>query len=287
MDIAFIQEVSSLMQAVTNLTGLPVSWKRANGFWFDNRIPYHQCLRYNSFCTGVKSKKRTEEKCLHNTGLLIEERSNARKGNFINRCHAGIHELIIPLFKGDLYDGYLSVGPFRMPETRTKFHQLEKEFLDLPVYDQEKCGAAEKLLGVLGKYIIERKELTILRQLTAEVKEPRIAKALEYVKANYMKVLTIEKLAEICCLSPSRFIHLFKEQTGMTFSQCLIQCKIEEAKKQLAGSNMDIYHVGYNSGFKSQSYFGLIFRKCTGMTPTGYRKKCLKEFASGAKNIQI
>lgn len=275
------------MQAVTDLTGLPVSWKRANGIWFDNRIPYHQCLRYNAFCIGIKSKKRLEGRCLHNTGPVIEERSKRQRANFINHCYAGVSELIIPLFRGDLYDGYLSMGPFRMPGWKSHFTWAEKSFLTLPVYDEEQYAAAEKLLDVLGKYIIEQKSKIIMRQLTAEIRDPRIRQALEYINANYRKELTVDDLAKECCLSPSRFIHLFKEQTGITFSNYLVQCKIEEAKSLLGGSNMSIYHVGYHSGFMSQSYFGSIFRKYTGMTPREYRRKYIEEFASGATIMSI
>ena len=287
MDIHFIWQVCDLMQAVTDLTGLPVSWKSANGIWYDNRIPYHQCLRYNSFCMGVKRKKHLEEKCLNNTGPVIEERSRQQQGNFINHCHAGVSELIIPLFKGDLYDGYISMGPFRMPGWKSPFQWAKKDFDELPEYAEEKCTAAEKLLDVLGQYILEQKSRIILRQLTADIRDPRIRQALEYIKVNYRKELTVDDLAGECCLSPSRFIHLFKEQTGITFSNYLVQCKIEEAKNLLGGSNMSIYNVGFHSGFMSQSYFGSIFRKYTGMTPREYRRKYQEEFAAGSTVMSI
>lgn len=287
MDIAFIWEVCDLMQAVTDLTGLPVSWKKANGYWFDNRIPYHQCLRYNSFCSGVKANNKAYGPCFENSSEVIEARSKEHQGNFINHCHAGVSELIVPLFKGELYDGYLSMGPFRMPAWQPQPPALKKEFYDLPIYEEKKIAAAEKLLDVLAKYIIERKDQFIMRKLTANIQDPRIAKALEYIKANYMKELMVNDLAKICCLSPSRFIHLFKEQTGITFSNYLVQCKIEEAKNLLATSNMSIYHVAYHSGFMSQSYFGSIFRKHTGMTPREYRRKFIEDFAAEAPQLPI
>ena len=45
----------------------------------------------------------------------------------------------------------------------------------------------------------------------------RIIKALEFIDVNFDKVYNLEEIAERCFLSPSRFLHLFKEKTGLNF----------------------------------------------------------------------
>ncbi len=45
--------------------------------------------------------------------------------------------------------------------------------------------------------------------------DPRILKAIEYVGQHLDRAITLDDVASHACLSPSRFRHLFSEQTGM------------------------------------------------------------------------
>ena len=48
--------------------------------------------------------------------------------------------------------------------------------------------------------------------------------------------------------------------------------KVERAKLLLAQSTMSISDISEALGFNSQSYFGSVFRKITGMTPTEFQR---------------
>jgi AraC family transcriptional regulator len=66
--------------------------------------------------------------------------------------------------------------------------------------------AAQRLIGALAGGVAP-----------TVVSDERVLRAVTYIRAHVAEPLTLEQVAEVACLSPSRFRHLFVEQTGMAF----------------------------------------------------------------------
>ncbi|MEO8562313.1 MAG: AraC family transcriptional regulator [bacterium] len=67
---------------------------------------------------------------------------------------------------------------------------------------------------------VEAAARLVVRSLTAGVEplivsDERILRATAYIRSDLSATLTLEAVAAVACLSPSRFRHLFVEQTGM------------------------------------------------------------------------
>jgi len=69
-----------------------------------------------------------------------------------------------------------------------------------------------------------------------------------------------------CC-----FMHLFKEVTGHSFVAYLNRFRVARAQQLLAATDRSIADISLDTGFCNQSYFGVIFRRVTGMSPLAYR----------------
>lgn len=150
------------------------------------------------------------------------------------------------------------------------------------VKEAMKLGAAEYLL----KYEITPENLTeqlryaqALREKTAlqtnsatSTARPEIRAALEYIRLNYAKQITLSELASISCLSPSYFCRIFKLETGMNYSEYLNAHRIREAKRLLIESTQRTNEVAWNVGFRDYRYFTRIFKEATGLTCGEYRK---------------
>jgi AraC-like DNA-binding protein len=50
---------------------------------------------------------------------------------------------------------------------------------------------------------------------TPGVTDQRVVRATQYINTHLDGALTLDEVAEVACLSPSRFRHLFSEQVGM------------------------------------------------------------------------
>lgn len=98
--------------------------------------------------------------------------------------------------------------------------------------------------------------------------------ALLYMEEHYQSDLTLTELAEIVNLSPSYFSTLFNNITSMTFVNYLTRMRISHAQKLLRTTNLHIYEIAEQAGYKNSYYFNRIFKNQQGITPLEYRNIC-------------
>jgi len=80
-------------------------------------------------------------------------------------------------------------------------------------------------------------------------------------------------LAALVNLSPSRFRHLFKQETGSTPAQYLKEYRIRKAEKMLRTTFLSVKEIVKQVGLTSNAHFVRDFRNLYGMTPTAHRRK--------------
>lgn len=97
-----------------------------------------------------------------------------------------------------------------------------------------------------------------------------------YVKANYKEQLNLNLIADVFFISPNYLSSLFNEKNQISFSDFVLNLRIEEAKKILQTTNMKVNDISKKVGYKNNSYFVNLFRKNIGMTPNEYRVKNTK-----------
>lgn len=73
-------------------------------------------------------------------------------------------------------------------------------------------------------------------------------------------------------LSPSRFRHLFKQETGTTPAQYLKEVRLRRAAKLLRTTFLTIKQILKQVNLGSNAHFVRDFRKLYGITPTAYRR---------------
>jgi len=87
------------------------------------------------------------------------------------------------------------------------------------------------------------------------------------------KEWTVEKMADSCWLTRSRFSVLYKSFFGVTPSEDLICATLEYAKERLLNSCDSIVDISKDCGYKQVESFIRAFSKKEGITPGKYRKK--------------
>jgi AraC family transcriptional regulator, arabinose operon regulatory protein len=91
-------------------------------------------------------------------------------------------------------------------------------------------------------------------------------------------------LATLVSLSPSRFRHLFKQETGTSPAQYLKDFRLQKAEVMLRTTFLSVKQVLKQVGLRSNSHFVRDFRKIHGMTPTAYRRAVWR--AAKAKKLR-
>ncbi len=103
--------------------------------------------------------------------------------------------------------------------------------------------------------------------------DPRVQETLDLLSQQYYKPFTIASLASQVNLSPSRFAHLFKKQTGESVMEMLIRIRLQHAKKRLELTPLSIAEIAAEVGFNNPFYFTRQFTSFYGCPPATFRRK--------------
>lgn len=127
-------------------------------------------------------------------------------------------------------------------------------------------------LAVLKQYLLEAG--AAMETQKVGIGKQRAVLALEYMDKHYMNPeLSVAMLCEHLGMSASRFSAMFKEHTSMTFMESLINLRMEKAQELIEHTRMKNYEIAGKVGFSDPHYFGISFKKATGMTPTEFARE--------------
>jgi AraC family transcriptional regulator, arabinose operon regulatory protein len=100
----------------------------------------------------------------------------------------------------------------------------------------------------------------------------RIELVIAKIKSDAATAWDSTTLATFVNLSPSRFRHLFKQETGTSPAQYLKEYRLRKAEKMLRTTFLSVKQVLKHVGLGSNTHFVHDFKKKYGMTPTEYRR---------------
>lgn len=124
------------------------------------------------------------------------------------------------------------------------------------------------MLSILGNVYYENQNKSDLHNPIVD----RINQACALMRKNYDGSLSPNEIAKELNISYTWFRQMFKQYTGTSPNQYLLQIKLIKAKEFLLNSTMPISEIAYKLGFESISQFSTFFKQKEGVTPTEYRK---------------
>jgi AraC family transcriptional regulator, arabinose operon regulatory protein len=105
----------------------------------------------------------------------------------------------------------------------------------------------------------------------------RIELVIARMKSDSAVAWDTPTLAAMVNLSPSRFRHLFKQETGKGPAQYMKEFRLRKAEKMLRTTFFTVKQVLKHVGLGSNAHFVHDFRKMYGMTPTAYRRSVARK----------
>ena len=182
---------------------------------------------------------------VHFTGYGVESYLNSINLHHKSTHYIGIHNVLIEHFKKI------------MLELQVKS----------PLYEQTADAMLMELMASMA-----RKKI-ILENPSSKFSDPHIQKIVEHMHTACDQPWNINDLAKKCLLSPNRFMHKFKAQTGFSAMDYLMQIRIAKAKDLLINSQLNIKEISNLIGYENPLYFSRLFHKIEGMSPREYRKQ--------------
>jgi len=104
-------------------------------------------------------------------------------------------------------------------------------------------------------------------------RDPRIARAREFVEQHYRDSFTLADVARACSLSASRLSGVFRNQCGLTVLGYRDELRMVEAARLLRNSSLGIAAIGAQVGYPDPAYFSRTFSRHVGVSPREYRSQ--------------
>lgn len=131
----------------------------------------------------------------------------------------------------------------------------------------------QRQLGVFLGLILE--SATVRPEAELQRRPQRCQKALAYLLRHYAEELSIDHLAQLCCVSRPHFFRLFREETGLTAQQYLCHLRLDHARTLLRFTDQSIAEIGRAVGWHDPFHFSRTFSRETGCSPANFRKRNL------------
>jgi len=146
-------------------------------------------------------------------------------------------------------------------DTEFFLEKIEKEYKAASTNREEKCIA-------LFNYIFAQ-----LLDTVCNFEDQRIKEIKQYIINNLKNDLNLEIIASVIHLSSCYCSTFFKQQTGTSLTQYILQQRIDKAKNLIATTDMQLSEIAEQCGFKNYNYFCQVFKKYIGITASECRNK--------------
>ncbi|HEY9620879.1 MAG TPA: AraC family transcriptional regulator [Crinalium sp.] len=164
-----------------------------------------------------------------------------------------------------------------LPQARIRDPQIEAIGLMLLAEIQQDDTAnklyIESLSNVLAVHLIRQYTTARPQPVMYEggLPQRQLLQVLDYIDVHLHQDIKLTDLASLLGMSQFHFSHQFKQATGISPYQYLLQQRIERAKQLLKQSDCPIADIALTCGFNSHSHLSKQFRQLMGTTPKAYR----------------
>jgi AraC-like DNA-binding protein len=166
-------------------------------------------------------------------------------------------------------------------EGRTTLEADEKLYFENLVFDCIRAITGRKeLLGLAPiSRIIEmllllfKKGILVIEesQFPKNKRKSLVAKAKNFMKANYATLHHQEALARECGVDINYLNIVFAKETGKTLYKYLMDIRMEHAKYLLEEAKLSVADISSRIGYPNANSFTRAFKKYNSRTPTSYR----------------
>ncbi len=268
-------KLHSLIESFHNLTGMKVAVFNTD---FQAVLSYPE--NESVFCTLMRKNKEFCDSCHASEKRLCMECAK-RQTVIIEKCHAGLTEVIAPLSNGISVIGYIMFGQITNIEDRESFQsevlrrckKYEADEIKLiaaaatvPYYSNKQAQDAAAILNALGVYMVFEK-------IVYAKEKPLAWEITEYIKDNLDKNLSAERLCRLFSVSKSTLYKELRAYIPGGVAEFVKNLRMEKAEALLLGSEKPVWEIAQEVGFSDTDYFLRVFKKETGIPAGKYRKE--------------
>lgn len=176
----------------------------------------------------------------------------------------------LPFFNPERTACKLHLSAELYPRMLQLLHDIKTEIDSYRQHDTHVLRAllyeALMLLNRAYRHTVDAKETA------KESSNSHLSKFIEMVGTHLKEQHSVQFYADKLCITPNYLNEIVTSASGISAKQYIRNKVMDEAKRQLAYTNLPISEIAFNLHFSTVSYFVRSFRQCIGQTPLAYRK---------------
>lgn len=111
-------------------------------------------------------------------------------------------------------------------------------------------------------------------------------KTRQIIESNLERHITIAELAKLLHVSPTQVKNCFRGVYGTPVFSHARRCRMEEAARLLAETDVTILEIAGKTGYENGSKFARAFRDVMGTAPAEYRRRIRWERENGVQETE-
>lgn len=273
--------------AFLQATGLPLAIRPARAY--TNAL--RRTDKENPFCALVAQ---TNESCANCLQMQQDLEAKAGLEPKSLHCFAGLCDSAVPIRVGDELVAFLQTGQILLHQpneeeftrttrqllswgTEVNLKALEEAYFQTKVFDEEQYSAMLRLLSTFAEHLAMISNSIEPEAGQESTKESRasepalVGNAKRYIRDRYQEKISLDEAAQAVNASTRHFCKVFKQATGLTFTDYLARIRVEKAKNLLQNPHLRVSEIAFETGFDSISQFNRSFKRITGLAPTQFR----------------
>lgn len=144
--------------------------------------------------------------------------------------------------------------------------QLEAGLLERMI----KADTLDELEDDMAEFIFQC--IALMEKSTIAYSEGIVGRVAEYLQAHYMENINLKTISAEISVHPSYISRVFHEKTGSSFTDYLIEIRMQKAKQLLLNTNLNVSQISRQVGYNNEKYFSRSFKKWAGVTSQEYRQ---------------
>lgn len=266
-------------RAFREATGLPLAIRPAQA--------YQNALRdkegENPFCMLIA---RTNAGCANCIKMQADLEKQAGMEPRSLHCFAGLCDSAVPIRVGGELIAFLQTGQILLHQpnqeefsrttrqllawgSEVNLKALEEAYFQTKVFDKDQYEALLRLLSTFAEHLATISNS--IQPADAEGEPQVVSRAKKYIYERFQERITLDEAAQAVNASTRHFCKVFKEATGITFTDYLARTRVEKAKHLLQNPHLRVSEIAFETGFESISQFNRSFKRITSMSPTQFR----------------
>ena len=230
------------------------------------------------FCQLINSIPEGHARCEACDAQAVKKCLGIRKPY---RCHAGLCEVVLPIYSGDEAIAYMVFGQLLDDSSREQQWEKTRQTLEwypgdldelknaygrLKQFSDKEFRSYSELLEALAAYIN-------LKEIIRATEHTELQRLENYLNQHYMEKLSLASISADLNIGRTKLCALARQLSGgSTLTHMIAQRRVNAAKLLLSRSDTPIATVAEAVGISDYNYFSKVFRNFTGVTPSAFRK---------------